>query len=203
MPEYVPAWLGTALRNVREGHGKLAIATLGAEGLLGKGGFRLASPAFADGEALDPSFTADEEDAVAPPLEWTAPPAEAMELALIVEDPDASTPEPFCHWLVWGLRAQQGKLLEGETPPRVGKNSFRNSEWLLPDPPTGDGPHDYVFQLFALDSGVALMPGAGRSDLIEALRGHVVAAAVLTGTYEKNENGDEFGEDWDGSKDFD
>lgn len=203
MPEHVPAWLGTALKNARAGHGKLVIATLGAEDLLGKGGFRVTSPAFEDGEALDPSFTADEEDAVAPPLEWTAPPADALELALVVEDPDAPTSEPFCHWLVWGLRAQQGKLLEGETPPRVGKNSFRNSEWLLPDPPTGDGPHDYVFQLFALDTGVALMPGAGRAELVEAMKGHVVAAAVITATYERNENGDDFGEDWDGSDEFD
>ena len=203
MLEHVPAWLGKALKNVRAGHGKLAIATLGAEGLLNKDGFRLTSPAFEDGEALDPSFTADEEDAVAPPLEWTPPPASAMELVLIVEDPDAPTPEPFCHWLVWGLRAQQGKLLEGETPPRVGKNSFRNSEWLLPDPPTGHGPHDYVFQLFALDSGVPLLPGAGRSELVEAMKGHVVAAAIITGTYQRNENGDDFGEDWDDTEELD
>jgi Raf kinase inhibitor-like YbhB/YbcL family protein len=203
MLEHVPAWLGKALKNVRAGHGKLAIARLGGEGVLGKGGFTLTSPAFGDGEPLDPSFTADEEDAVAPPLEWTAPPAGAQELVLIVEDPDAPTPEPFCHWLVWGLRAQRGKLLEGETPPRVGKNSFRNSEWLLPDPPTGHGPHDYVFQLFALDTGVPLMPGAGRSELIEAMAGHVVAAAVITATYERNENGDDFGEEWDESVEID
>jgi Raf kinase inhibitor-like YbhB/YbcL family protein len=203
MLEHVPAWLGKALKNVRAGHGKLAVATLGAEELVNRGGFRLTSPAFEDGEALDPSFTADEEDAVAPPLEWTAPPPEAMELALIVEDPDAPTPEPFCHWLVWGLRAQPGKLLEGETPPRVGKNSFRNSEWLLPDPPTGHGPHDYVFQLFALDTGVPLMPGAGRKELVDAMKGHVLAAAVLTGTYQRNENGDDFGEDWDDTEDLD
>lgn len=203
MLEHVPTWLGKALKNVRAGHAKLAIATLASEGLLNKGGFRLTSPAFADGEALDPSFTADEEDAVAPPLEWTAPPPEAMELALIVEDPDAPAPEPFCHWLVWGLRAQQGKLLEGETPPRVGKNSFRNSEWLLPDPPTGHGPHDYVFQLFALDTGIPLLPGASRSELVAAMKGHVVGAAVITATYERNENGDEFGEDWDDADDLD
>lgn len=195
MLEHVPAWLGKALKNVHAGHGKLAIASLGADDVLNKGGFRLSSPAFNDGEALDPSFTADEEDAVAPPLEWTAPPAGALEMALIVEDPDAPTPEPFCHWLVWGLRPQQGKLLEGETPPRVGKNSFRNSEWLLPDPPTGHGPHEYIFQLFALDVGIPLMPGAGRSELVEAMQGHVLAAAVITGTYERNENGDDFGEE--------
>ena len=43
MLEHVPAWLGKALKSVRAGHGKLAIATLGAEDMLNKGGFRLTS----------------------------------------------------------------------------------------------------------------------------------------------------------------
>ena len=196
MLEHVPAWLGKALRNVRAGHGKLAVARLGGEGLLGREGFVLRSAAFEDGGDLDPSFTADEEDAVAPPLEWSAPPAGSLELALIVEDPDAPTPEPFCHWLVWGLAPQPGKLLEGEAPPRVGKNSFGNSEWLLPDPPTGHGAHDDVFQLFALDRPRALMPGATRGDLLEAMQGHVIAAAVLTATYVRSDEDDvEWGDD--------
>ena len=192
MLEHVPAWLGKALRNARAGHGKLAVARLGGESTLHRDGFTLRSAAFEDGEPLDPSFTADEEDSVAPPLEWSAPPAGTQELVLIVEDPDAPTDEPFCHWLVWGLAPQQGKLLEGEAPPRVGKNAFGNSEWLLPDPPTGQAPHDYVFQLFALDRPLALMPGATRADLLEAMGGHVLAAAVLTGTYARSE-----GDDWD------
>jgi Raf kinase inhibitor-like YbhB/YbcL family protein len=196
MLEDVPAWLGKVLRNARAGHGKLAVARLGGAGTLHQGGFELRSAAFEDGEPLDPSFTADEEDAVAPPLEWTAPPAGTQELVLIVEDPDAPTPEPFCHWLVWGLAPQRGKLLEGETPPRVGKNAFGNSEWLLPDPPTGAGPHDYVFQLFALDRSLALMPGATRGDLLEAMQGHVIAAAVLTATYVRSDEDDpEWGDD--------
>ena len=203
MLENVPAWLGKAIRNLRAGHGKLAVAALAGEGMLGKDGFAVSSPAFRDGEPLDPCFTADEEDAVAPPLEWTAPPAGTQELALIVEDPDAPTPEPFCHWLVWGLPPQQGKLLEGETPPRVGKNSFQNSEWLLPDPPTGHGPHDYVFQLFALDLPLALMPGAGRKELLAAMEGHVVAAAVVIATYQRQEDGDEWGEEWDDTDEID
>jgi len=192
MLENLPAWLGQALANARPGHGKLALARLGGEGLLQRNGFTLRSAAFENGEALDPSFTADEEDSVAPPLEWSAPPPGTQELALVVEDPDAPTPEPFCHWLVWGLAPQQGKLLEGETPPRVGKNSFGNSEWLLPDPPTGHGPHDYVFQLFALDLPLALMPGATRGDLIEAMEGHVIGAAALTATYVRSDV-----DDWD------
>jgi len=194
MLEHVPAWLGKALRNVRAGHGKLAIARLGGEGLLNRDGFTLRSAAFQNNESLDPSFTADEEDAVAPPLEWTAPPAGTEELVLIVEDADSPTAEPFCHWLVWGLAPQQGKLLEGEAPPRVGKNAFGNSEWLLPDPPTGHDPHDYVFQLFAVDQSLPLRPGATRDDVLEAIEGHIVGATVLTGTYGRS---DEDGLDWD------
>jgi len=198
MLEHVPDWLGKVLRNAREGHGKLAVARLGDEDALHRDGFALRSAAFGDGEALDPSFTADEEDAVAPPLEWSEPPAGTRELALVVEDPDAPTPEPFCHWLVWGLAPQRGKLLEGETPPRVGKNAFGNSEWLLPDPPTGHGPHDYVFQLFALETPLALMPGATRDDLIEAMQGHVIAAALLTATYLRSDEDDLVWEEDDG-----
>ena len=196
MLEHVPSWLGKALVNVRAGHGKLTVARLGAEGLLGKDGFSLSSAAFENGEELDPSFTADEEDAVAPPLEWTEPPAGTQELVLVVEDPDAPSPEPFCHWLVWGLAPQQGQLLEGEVPPRVGKNSFQNSEWLLPDPPTDHGPHDYVFQLFALDKPLSLMPGAGRSELVNEMEGHVIGAAVLTGTYARQAEAEDI--DWEG-----
>lgn len=198
MLEHVPAWLGKALHNARSGHAGLAVARLGGEGMLNRDGFRLRSAAFEDGEGLDPCFTADEEDAVAPPLEWNAPPAGTEELALVVEDPDAPAPEPFCHWLVWGLAPQQGKLLEGEAPPRVGKNAFGNSEWLLPDPPTGHGAHDYVFQLFALDAPLSLMPGATRGDLLAAMDGHVTGAAVLTGTYARGESDDFEWEDGDG-----
>ena len=187
MLEHVPAWLGKAIRNARAGHAKLAVARFASETTLGRNGFSLRSAAFSDGGELDPCFTADEEDAVAPPLAWSAPPPGSQELVLVVEDPDAPAPEPFVHWLVWGLKPQKGQLLEGETPPRVGKNSFQNSEWLLPDPPTAHGPHDYVFQLFALDLPLTLMPGAGRSELFEAMEGHVIGAAVLTGTYQRSE----------------
>ena len=174
---------------------RLALAKLASPEIIGQGGFKLSSAAFKNGEALDPCFTADEEDAVAPPLEWNNVPAGAAELVLVVEDPDAPGEEPFCHWLVWGLAPQQGQLLEGEVPPRVGKNSFGNSEWALPAPPHEDEAHDYIFQLFAVDLPLALMPGAGREDLLAALDGHVIGAAMLTASYARADDEDEG--DWD------
>lgn len=172
-----PDWLTSALPPSAR-HPGLAITSLGDARLLSRGGFKLSSPAFDAGEELDPCFSAQEEDAVAPPLEWSAPPAGSQELVVIVEDASSAGDTPQCHWLVWGLAGQRGKLLEGEVPPRTGKNAFGNSEWLLPDPPEGETRH-YVFQIFATELPLTLMPGASREELIAAIKGFVTGCAVL------------------------
>jgi hypothetical protein len=187
-----PAWLAPQVP-LPARHAGLAAVRLGSAQTFGRGGFALTSAAFRSGEALDGSFTASEEDAVAPPLEWTAPPPGSQELVLVVEDASGKGSEPACHWLVWGLPAQRGKLLEGEVPPRTGKNQAGNSEWLLPDPPEGETRH-YLFQLFATDLPLVLMPGAGRADLIASLQGTITACAVLHATVTGGEDEDA---DWD------
>ena len=176
------AWLDSALPQDCPRNEDLTMARLADADKVGKGGMTLTSPAFEAGGILDPSFTADEEDAVAPPLEWTAPPVGTQELVLLVED--ASSSPPTTHWAVWGLAGQRGKLLEGEAPPRVGKNGKGNSEWLLPNMEQGDGVHHYVFQLFALDLPLTLMPGATAQELRSAMEGHVTAVAALTAIYQ-------------------
>lgn len=191
----LPQWLQSALPPAAR-HGGLAIARVGNERSLGRGGFELTSPAFRAGAELDPCFTADEEDAVAPPLEWTAPPPAAQELVVIVEDATTGGSEPRCHWLVWGLAGQRGKLLEGEVPPRTGKNSLGNSEWLLPDLPDGET-HYFVFQLFALELPLTLMPGASREDLLATMEGQVVASALLVAQYTRSQDDEEDREDDD------
>lgn len=176
MPD-LPDWLSKKLP-VSAHHSGLAIAMLGEEKMFERAGFTLTSPAFSEGQELDPCFTAKEEDAVAPPLEWSAPPPGSQELIVIVEDASSDGAEPACHWLVWGLPGQKGKLLEGEVPPRTGKNAVGNSEWLLPDPPVGETRH-YVFQIFATDLPLTLMPGASREEIISAIKGFVTGCAVL------------------------
>lgn len=160
----------------------LTLGRVADERVVGRSGFALSSDAFRHGGELDPSFTACEEDSVAPPLEWTAPPQGAQEIVLVAEDAETG----HVHWAVWGIKPQKGKLLEGETPPRTGKNAYGNSEWLLPDPPLGEE-HRYVFQLFALDLPLTLMPGATHEELVQQMDGHVTAAAVLTARFEGHE----------------
>lgn len=182
-----PDWLSSELPPAAR-HPGLAVAQLGDKRALARGGFALKSPAFREGEPLDPCFTAQEEDAVAPPLEWSAPPPGSQELIVIVEDATEHSSAPRAQWLVWGLAGQKGMLLEGEVPPRTGKNAAGNSEWLLPDPPVGETRH-FVFQIFATELPLTLMPGATRDELIASIKGFVTACAVLyapfTGTPEE------------------
>lgn len=173
LPDWLAAKLPAAAR-----HPGLAIAELGDAKTFARGGFALTSPAFRQGEELDPCFTAAEEDAVAPPLEWTAPPPGSQELIIIVEEASTDADAPACHWLVWGLPGQKGKLLEGEVPPRTGKNAVGNSEWLLPSPPEGETRH-YLFQIFATELPLTLMPGASRNDVMASIKGFITGCAVL------------------------
>jgi Raf kinase inhibitor-like YbhB/YbcL family protein len=193
MLEHVPAWLGQALSGVRAGADKLAIA----RPELGSAfpALDLTSPAFADGARLPDRFTADG-TGVSPPLTWGAAPAGTALFALLVEDADAPAPQPLVHAVVWGIAADAGRLEEGAivgdgagSPDRdVGRNSYLREGWLPPDPPTGHGTHRYVFQLFALGPDVG-GPGEtpGRSAIVEAMAGHVLAAGLLTATYGRGE----------------
>jgi Raf kinase inhibitor-like YbhB/YbcL family protein len=191
MLEHVPHWLGHALRNVRAGAGKLCIA----QPELGSGfaTLDLTSPAFADGGRLPARFTADGAG-VSPPLLWGGVPEGAESLALIVEDPDAPSPQPLVHAILWGLPAGERRLAEGAIRPDgaggpdgrdVGRNSYLAEGWLPPDPPTGHGPHAYAFQLFALAGAPDPGETPGRAALVEAMAGRVLAAGLLTGTYER------------------
>ncbi|PSJ41619.1 YbhB/YbcL family Raf kinase inhibitor-like protein [Allosphingosinicella deserti] len=189
MLEHVPNWLGNAMRNIRAGAEKLCIVQpeLGGE----FAPLELSSPAFADGARLPPRFTADGEG-VSPPLIWSALPEGTRSLALIVEDPDAPSPQPLVHAIVWNIPPSDARLAEGAIRADgrglaggrdVGRNSYLLEGWLPPDPPTGHGEHAYAFQLFAL--GEVADPGdtPGRGALVRAMAGNVLAAGLLTGTY--------------------
>ena len=194
MLEHVPQWLGSMLTNVRAGHSKLAIVQ--QDVATGVPRIDLTSPAFADGARLPVRFTADGAG-VSPPLVWGDVPPETSSLALIVEDPDAPAPHPLVHAIVWNLPPEERRLGEGEIVADgdggadgrdVGRNSYASEGWLPPDPPTGHGVHDYVFQLFALSSTPELASNPGRSSVADALKGRVLAAGLLVGTYSRGES---------------
>ena len=192
MLEHVPAWLGHLMRDRRAGHEKLVIADQDIR--LGADAIELSSPAFSNGGRLPIRFTADGEG-VSPPLIWSNVPAGTVSLALIVEDPDAPAGKPLVHAIVWDMPADERRISEGAIVADgaggpdgdVGRNSFLREGWLPPDPPTGHGEHDYVFELFALSERPDLGASPGRAALVGAIAGKVLGAGVLIGTYSRGE----------------
>lgn len=145
--------------------------------------FSLTSTAFEDGAPIAARHTCDGDD-VAPALAWSGLPAGTASLALLVDDPDAPG-GTFTHWLAWDVDPGAGALAEGVAAPAEGRNGFGSRGYRGPCPPKGDGPHRYLFRLYALDAPLALEPGADKAAFQAALAGHVLGAGELTGTYER------------------
>ena len=55
-----------------------------------------------------------------------------------------------------------------------------------PCPPSGE--HRYYFRIFALDAELDLPAGAGKKELLDAMKGHELATAELMGRYQKHKH---------------
>lgn len=117
---------------------------------------------------------------LSPEVSWSAA-SGARAWALALEDPDAPTPEPFVHWLMWNIPPGVTRLAEGKAPPgaALGRNDAGGVGYWGPRPPSGT--HRYHFEVFALSSPLPLGPGADRDALVAALRGRVIAEGETTG----------------------
>ncbi len=180
------------------------IATAAAAGLAGcsgdsggetveePSGLAVTSPAFAEGGSIPEEFTADGADR-SPPIQVDGLPAEARQLALIADDPDAPSP-PFTHWLLWAIPADrdeipagvpQGRLVPSLGNARQGRNDFDELGYRGPAPPAEDDAHTYRFTAYALDSAPGVEAGATRGTLREGFQDSVVASGRLTGEYDR------------------
>jgi len=151
---------------------------------------RLSSTAFDEGGMLPPRFTCDGQG-VSPPLNWKEVPDGTQGFALICEDPNAPS-GVFTHWLLYNLTSGSRELGEGipkdevlSIGARQGTNSFGDVGYGGACPPQGDGEHRYIFKLHALDTDLAVEPGASREELLTAMRDHVLADTQLTGKYKR------------------
>jgi hypothetical protein len=156
---------------------------------------QITSTAFKDGEWIPAKYTGDGAD-VSPPLVWTGLPEGTKELALICDDPDAPSAEPWVHWVIYRIPATLTGLPEGvskvlepkEVPGAVqGKNSWPSGQTIGyrgPAPPKGR-PHRYFFRLYALPMPLTLQAGATKKQLMQAISGHVLAEGQLMGKYQR------------------
>lgn len=185
MIETIPHAVGAALSGLKAGLEKTAYHSTFAEV---PGGLALTSLAFAEGATIPARFTADGEG-TSPPLAWAGVPAGTACVVVLVEDAGSPTPRPLVHLIAWNLDPaaplSEGAASQAESQLDLGKNSFLKPGWLPPDPPTGHGPHAYLFQAYALDTVLTLEAHPGRGALLEAMGGRVLAKGCLTGLYER------------------
>lgn len=142
---------------------------------------KIESPAFTHGAHIPETYTRFGENQ-SPPLVFREVPANARSLALIVDDPDAPR-GTFTHWIVFNLDPTIEGLKENSRPAdgREGNNDWQELGYGGPRPP--DGEHRYFFKLYALDRKLDVPSGAGRAQIDNALRGHIIAEAELIGRF--------------------
>lgn len=152
-------------------------------------GFRMESAAFKEGAGIPVRFTCEGED-ISPGLAWSGTPAATRSFVLIVEDPDAPG-GVWTHWVVYNLPAQT-KAMDENQPKEAqlpngglqGSSSFGRVGYGGPCPPPGPA-HRYFFKLYALDTVLPLEPGAGKQQVIDAMKGHVLGQAQLMGRFKR------------------
>ncbi len=155
-------------------------------------GLEIRSPAFSHNEKIPTRFTCEGKD-ISPALAWSGIPAGTQSLVLIVDDPDAPDPaapqRTWVHWVLYNLPPDSKGLSEGVTSgklpegTREGLNDWKRTGYGGPCPPIGR--HRYFHKLYALDSLLDIPERPTKSQVLEAMKGHILEEAEMIGTYQK------------------
>jgi phosphatidylethanolamine-binding protein (PEBP) family uncharacterized protein len=142
------------------------------------------SPAFGPDTAIPERFSctgAGER----PALRFGGVPSAAVELALLVIDPDAGG---FVHWTVYGIPPRTRALAARGLPAgaREGDTSRGEPGWTPPCPPEGSGAHRYRFELYWLRERSGLEAGADPDDVVGAVRAGAGGRGELVGRFERS-----------------
>ncbi len=139
------------------------------------------SDAFAPNGKIPKKYTCEGEN-INPPISISAIPEDAVQLALIMEDPDAPN-GTFDHWIVWNIPPDKAIISENSKPGISGKNSAGDIGYMGPCPPNGS--HRYFFKAFALNVAIDPEAGADKAGLMAAMKGHIIARGELIAHYQK------------------
>ncbi len=151
--------------------------------------FELGTSSFVPSKDIPRVSTCDGQNA-SPALAWIGPPSRTQSFALIVHDADESE-GAFVQWVVYDIPAGATGLPEA-TPgreeltsgARQGVNDFGKLGYSGPCPSPGQT-HRYIFKFYALDIKLAPRPRASAKYVEEAMKGHILGQAEITGIYSR------------------
>ncbi len=131
---------------------------------------------------------------VSPQLSWSGAPEGTLSYAVTCYDPDAPTGSGFWHWSVVDIPADVTELPQGAGSGDfkglpVGavqaRNDYGTRDFGGAAPPPGDGPHRYVFTVYAVDQEKLGTDGDSTPAVVGFnLRYHALGRAQLIAEYE-------------------
>jgi hypothetical protein len=95
----------------------------------------------------------------------------------------------WVHWVVYNMAPGTSELPEGAATEGLpqgaqhGVNDWKHAGYGGPSPPIGQ--HRYFYKLYALDTVLEGSQQMTKADVEATMHGHMLAEAVLIGTYGK------------------
>jgi hypothetical protein len=147
-----------------------------------------AAPGVAAGEGLSPAIT------------WSNAPVGTRSFVLNVHDMDVArnkTTDDQAHWVVWNIPGTVTGLPEGvpkgaQLADGAYQISATGQTYRGPGAPAAGPQHHYMFEVYALDTMLDVRPAAGndaafetRSNVMNAIQGHILAKAVYGGLFKR------------------
>ncbi|MBU0650705.1 YbhB/YbcL family Raf kinase inhibitor-like protein [bacterium] len=149
----------------------------------------ITSPAFKNEGIVPEIYTGVNKD-ISPPLEWSGIPANAKSIAIICDDPDASTGN-WNHWIIFDISPDTTKLEAGIPMAKLvlgntkqGRTDFGSIGYSGPMPPPGNF-HRYYFKIYALNTMLNAAPGIKRHEFLVLIKEHVLAEGSLMGRFKR------------------
>jgi Raf kinase inhibitor-like YbhB/YbcL family protein len=144
------------------------------------------SKAFADGGIVPDKYSFRGGN-TQPDFKISNAPAETQSLAIILHDIDVAlggNTDDVLHWVAFNIPGTTKEISEGKLPEGsvTGKN-IRENVYMGPGAPPGPRYHHYVFEFYALNAKLDLPATASRPELLEAMKGKVIAKAAYVGRF--------------------
>ena len=152
----------------------------------------LTSNNFVNGGEMPSKYSCEGQN-ISPALIWGSVPESTQSLVLIVDDPDAPDPRApkmtWVHWVLYNIPVGSNGMPEDASTAMLprgaeqGQNDWKKIGYGGACPPVGR--HCYFNKLYALDTVLSGMHKPTKSQIEAAMKGHIIEAAELVGTYEK------------------
>jgi Raf kinase inhibitor-like YbhB/YbcL family protein len=148
--------------------------------------FTITSPDFPDGGPLSQRNEINKFGCtgsnIAPELDWKNVPAGTKSFVMLMSDYDAPLAGGFHHWIVYNIPSN-ARELEGNHAFTEGTTSYGFIGYGGPCPPPTGETHHYLFLLYAINIAQVGGQGLKFGDVISAIRGHVLGATSIIGTF--------------------